>query len=149
MPAKKKGKLQVKVCQVGGTEKVYTLWPVKICPKGGANLFSLMCKLLQGNKISGDHQNNIIVNTLTGNIILDCQIKTCNGWVAGVDFLQDSNEERAVSATALPKKSINNLHVELGHPSKTITHSTTKALGIRVTGMFKPCEGCVLGKAKQ
>ena len=59
-------------------EQVHTLWPVKFCPKTGANLFSLMCELLQGNKISSDHQNNIIVNTPTSDIILDCQIKTRN-----------------------------------------------------------------------
>ena len=32
------------------------------------------------------------------------------------------------------KKNINNVHVELGHPSETITHATAKALGIQVTG---------------
>ena len=90
-----------------------------------------------------------MVNTLTGNIILDCRIKTHDGWVAGVNFLRDSNNERAVSVTALHKKNINDLHIELGHPSKTITHITAKALGIQVTGMFEPCEDCALGKAKQ
>ena len=46
-------------------------------------------------------------------------------------------------------KNINYLHVELGHPSKTITHATAKAIGIQVTGTFKLCENCALGKAKQ
>ena len=124
--------------QVDGTKQVHTLWAVKFCPKAGANLFSLMYELLQGNKISCDHQNNIVVNTLTGDIILD-----------GANFLQDSNNERVSSATAIPKRNINNLHVELGHPSETITHITTKALCIQVTGMFKPCKDCDLGKAKQ
>ena len=72
MPATKKCKLQVKVCQVNGTERIHTLWPVKFCPKAGANLLSLTCKLLQGNKIASDHQNSIMVNTPTGNIILHC-----------------------------------------------------------------------------
>ena len=48
-----------------------------------------------------------------------------------------------------PKKNINNLHVELGHPSKTITCVTTKALSIQVIGTLKPCKNCALGKAKQ
>ena len=71
MPATKKGKLQVKVRQVNGTEQVHTLWPAKFCPNAGANLFSLTCKLLQGNKIASDHENNIVVNTPKGDIILD------------------------------------------------------------------------------
>ena len=102
MPITKKGKLQVIVSQVNGEEQVHTLWHVKFCPTAGANLFSLMCELLQGNKISSDHFNNIVINTPSGDIVLDCQIKTLNGWVARVDFLQTSINEWAVSATALP-----------------------------------------------
>ena len=55
----------------------------------------------------------------------------------------------AVSATALPKKNTNNLHVEEGHPSETITHTTAKAPSIQVTGTFKPFEDCALGKVRQ
>ena len=128
MPDTKKGKLQVMEPQVVGTKQVLNLWPVKFCPKAGANLFSLTYKLLQGNKISSDHQNNIMVKTLTSNIILDCRIKTRDSCVAGVAFLHEANNQRAVSATPIPKKNINNLYIELGHPSKTITCSTTRPL---------------------
>ena len=100
----KKGKLWVKVHQVNRTEWVCTLWRMKFCPKAGANLFSLTCKLLQGKRIASDHCNNIVVNTLNGNVILDCQIKTHDGWDVGVDFLCDAHDERAVSATALPRR---------------------------------------------
>ena len=55
MPAVKKGRLRVKEGQVDGTEQVHTLWSVKFCPKAGANLFFLTCKLLQGIKITSDH----------------------------------------------------------------------------------------------
>ena len=72
MPATKKGKPQVTVSQVHGEEQVNTLWPVKFCPSAGANLFSLTCELSQGNKISSDEWNNIVINTPSGNIILDC-----------------------------------------------------------------------------
>ena len=108
-----------------------------------------MCELLQGNKMSSNHFNNIVINTPSGDIMLDCWIKTRNGWVTGVDFLQSSIDERAVSARALPKKEINDLHVELGHPSEAILRSTAKGIGIQVTGTFKPCKDCALGKAKQ
>ena len=97
-----KGKLHVIIWQVDGTKWVHTLWPVKCCPKAGANLFFLTCKLLQG-KISSHHQNNIMVNSSKGNIILDHGIKTHDGGAARVDFLWETDEERAQSATALPK----------------------------------------------
>ena len=149
MPATKKGKLHVKVCTVNRTEWVHTLVPMKFFPKAGANLFSLMCKLSQRNKISSNHPNNIVVNAMWDNIILDHQIKTHNGWVAKDNFLHETNNKRAASATATPQKNINDLHIEAEHPSKTITHAIAEALGIQLTGTFKPWEDCALGMAKQ
>ena len=128
---------------------MHTLWPMKFCPKAGVNLLSLTWELLQGNRISSDHCNNIVANTRCGNIELDCKVKTHNDWIMGVNFLCIASNERAQSAMASPKKNIKNLHVELGHLFKTITHATAKALGIQVTGTFKPCENFALGKAKQ
>ena len=52
------------------------------------------------------------------------------------------------SATALCKKNINE-HVELNHPSKSIIHVSTKAMGMQVMGTFKLCEDCTVGNAKQ
>ena len=81
-----------------------------------------------------------------GNILLDCQIKTHDGWAARVIFLWEISQERAQSATTLNKKNIYGLHIESGHPSKSITHATAKAMGIQVTGTFKLYENCTLGK---
>ena len=86
MPATKKGKLHITVCQVNGQEQVHTLCPLKFCPSTGVNLFSLTCKISQGNKISSDDANKIIVITPFGNIVPDHRIKTRDGWLAGVDF---------------------------------------------------------------
>ena len=46
-------------------------------------------------------------------------------------------------------KNINDLNVELTHPSESIICAITKALSIQITGSFKPCEDCTLGKAKK
>ena len=137
------------VHQVNWEEQVHTLWPVKFCPTKGANLFFLTCELSQWNKISSNQFNNFVINTLSGDIILTCWIKTHDSWVTRVDFLQASINETAVSAAALPKRNINDLHIELAHTSETITRSTIKGLGIQVTSTFKLCEDCTLGKAKQ
>ena len=59
------------------------------------------------------------------------------------------HNEKTQTATTLCKKNINNLHVELRHPSETITHATAKALSIKVINTFQLCEDCVLGKSKQ
>ena len=149
MPATKKNKLRVTVCQVNGLEQVHTLWPVKFCSSAGANRLSLTCELSQRNKISSDEANNIVVTTPNSNIFLDRQIKTHDSWVAGVDFLRNVNDKKAVSATALIKRDINDLHAELSHPLEAITRSTAKNFNIHVTGIFKTCEDCALGKAKQ
>ena len=130
MPVTKEGKLHVNIWQVNRTEWVHTIWPIKFCPKGGANLFLLTCELLQEKTLSIDHGSNIMVKYTDGNIILDCQIKNHDGWVARLEFVWKINDERAQSAMAPHKKNMNNLHVELSHPSESITHATTKALGI-------------------
>ena len=122
---------------------------MKLCPSAGANLFLLTCKLSQGNTISSDEANNIVITTPNGNIILDRQIKTRDGWVAGMDFLRNVIDEKTVSATILIKRDVNDLHAELGHPLEAITRSTGKHFNIQVTSTFEPCEDCTLGKAKQ
>ena len=38
------------------------------------------------------------------------------------------------------KKDINELHVELGHPSEAITRATGAAMNHKLTGTFKTCE---------
>ena len=79
-----------------------------------------------------------MVKSFERGMILDSQ-KTHDGWVARVKFLWEWTEERAQSITALSKKNINAIYVELGHPSKSITHAITKAMGIQVTSTFKLC----------
>ena len=100
----------------------------EVLPQCKCEPVSLTCKLLQRNKISSDHCNNIMVSYTSGDIILDPQIKTCDGWVARVNFLQETHDKMAQSAIAQCKKNIKNLHVELRHFSESITHATTKAL---------------------
>ena len=72
---------------------------------------------------------------------------TCNDWVAGIEFLCKTSQERAQSTTAHNKKNINNLHVELGQPLEVITNATTKSMGIQLTISFKLCEGCAVERA--
>ena len=62
------------------------------------------------------------------------------------ESLQQTNDERAQSATAPCKKTVNDLHVEFRHPSKSIDHAPAKALGIQDTSIVKLCEDCALGK---
>ena len=90
MPPTKRGKLQINVQQVDGTEQVHTLWPMKFFPNAGVNLFSQTCELLQGN-----HHNNIVASSASGDIILDCLIKTRDCWVVRIEFLQETYNERA------------------------------------------------------
>ena len=49
---------------------------------------------------------------------------------------------RSQLATSTIQKDINVLHAELGLPSKVITHATGRAMGLYLTGTFKPCEDC-------
>ena len=76
MSSTKKGKLHIKVNHVDSGEKLHVLWPMKYCTKAGVNLLSLTCKLLGGSKISSDCKNIIVIQSTSGKIVLDCQVKT-------------------------------------------------------------------------
>ncbi len=44
---------------------------------------------------------------------------------------------------------VNDLHEQLGHPNEATTRLTGRAIGLNVTGIFQPCEACLIGKAKK
>ena len=112
--------------------------------------YFLTCKLLQGSKILSDCKNNIITQSTGGNIILACRLKTHNGWIASVKFLQETGHERShLTKSLIQKKDINILDAELGHPSKVITYATGRAMKLHLTGMFSLCEYYALGKARK
>ena len=90
-----------------------------------------------------------MVKSSNGSIILNWWIKTHDGWIAGVEFLQETSQDKAQSSTAFHKKNINDFHIELGHPSKIITHATTEAIGVQVIGIFKPCENFASEKSQK
>ena len=75
-----------------------------------------------------------MVQCTSGIIILDCWIKTHDGWVAIVKLLQETNSKRAQ---------------EQGHPLEVITQLTGRVMGFNLTVIFKPCEDCALGKTKR
>ena len=50
---------------------------------------------MQGSNISSDQKNNIVAQTMGEDIILDHQIKTCNSWLARVEFHQKISSKGA------------------------------------------------------
>ena len=93
MSATKKDK-HVKVRQVSCNKRLNTPWPVNYHVEAGANQFLLTCKLFQGSKIFSD-KNNIVPEIVNGNIILDCQIKTKEGWATRLNFIWDRKSKKA------------------------------------------------------
>ena len=71
------------------------LQPVKYCAAVSSNQFLLTCLLLQGTNILSNCKNNIVVKATSGNIILDYQMMTHNGWVDGVKIFQEIGPEMA------------------------------------------------------
>ena len=76
MSAMTESKLHMKVHQVNSNERSHVLWSTKYCTKAGAKCFLLTWKLSQGSKISTDCKNNIIVHSMSGNIIM-----TAKSWL--------------------------------------------------------------------
>ena len=90
--------------QVNGSERLHTLWPLEYGAKAVVNLFLLTCKLLKGGKIQSDEKNNIMIESSNGNIILDLQIETQDGWVARSEFLHERKSKRALMSKQQKRK---------------------------------------------
>ena len=83
-----------------------------------------MSKLSQGSKILSDCKNNIIVQSTSVGIMLDCQIVTDHGGATKVEFLQEIDPMKSQLAKFSPQpqqKDINILHAKPAHPSEMIT----------------------------
>ena len=65
------------------------------CERASANLFSLTCELLQLSKPYSNKKNKKVLDTSNINVVLDCGIKTRDGWVAGVKFIHKGTSKRA------------------------------------------------------
>ena len=97
------------------------------------NLFSLTWQQLQGGELYNDKNNKVLDNANT-NIVLEGRIKTIDGWVAGVEFIHEKARKKAnalkkewilhsqQAGVSMTKsfKDVNELHLELWHPSKFI-----------------------------
>ncbi len=151
--ATKKGKKKCLIKQADGTLTEKVLYPCKYAADASDNLFSITAELNHGAQITNDQHNNI---TLTypddSKIIFDRRLKTKDGWITGVDIVSPhSNDEMAKgeSGDREKTKNINDLHKEYSHASEATTRATAKARGIKPTGIFQPCESCLVGKARK
>ena len=104
-------------------------------------------KTFAREKIKSVHKNHIVVHSSENNIIPNCPIKTHDSCVARVKFLQETSPEMTQLANILNRKNVNDLQVELGHPSNVITQATAKSMGINVT--FKSCKSYTRGNTKR
>ena len=107
---------------------------------------------LVGELESSDCINIIVIQLMSGNIVLDHQIKTHDSWVARVEFLHETSPELSQLAKSMVQPQwmdVNILYAEPVHPLEVTTQSTGRGVELNFTSKFKPCEDYALGKAKK
>lgn len=147
--ATKMGKKKCVIKQANGSTIEKILYPCKYSKDASDNLCSITSEQSKGATLSSDEKNNILLNYPDGSTIsFDRRLKTKDGWVGGVDIVPIAESGKAENIKA---KSIhvNDLHEQLSHPDEATTRQTGRAMGLNVTGSFKPCEACLVGKAKK
>ncbi len=112
-----------------------------------------MAALSTGSKLHFYDANNIQLAPLNGTMLnFYIQIKTHNGWVAGVEIIpiksyvgaktKETKKKTQISIsmmTSMSIKNVNDLHREFCKPS--LANIATEArIGIKVVGKFEPCE---------
>ena len=159
--ATRKGKLRCLVKQADGSSTQRVLSPVKYCENAREGLLSITNEMSNGATLGSDGTNNIVLRYPDGDtIVFDRRIKTRDGWVAGVEVIpltdetaklgeEKSKKVAAAGSTKMQSIDVNVLHEMLGHPCEATTRATGKLMNKKVTGTFKPCENCLLGKAKR
>ena len=86
-----------------------------------------------------------MLETANGNLVLVHLIPTQEGLVA----LCERKSERVHTSNELKRKGVNALDNMLGHPLEEITQTIGKAMGLKLTGMFRTCKACALGRAEK
>ena len=97
---------------------------------------------------------DVVMKLMKGktSLYFDRILKTKNGFVLGINLLPifENMATTAVESSKMNNKiDINNLHTILGHCGEATARMTGKAHGYDVVGIFKPCEACSVGKARQ
>ena len=145
--ATRKGKFKGYILQADGTKTYRELDCVKYSAELEQDLFSITAELSAGARITSDENNNIELTYGDGTKIkFDRRVKTKDGWVAGVDIIPIQEQAKLAFSRSVD---INTYHQELGHPCESVTKATAKLKNIRLTGEFRPCKDCAVGKSKQ
>ena len=127
------------------------MYPVKYCPRAMENLFCITAALSTSSKLQSNDANNIQLAQSNGTMLtFDRQIKTHNGWVAGVEIIpikhdvgantKETKKKTQISIsmkTYVCMKNMNDQLRELGHPSEATTRAMGASMGIKVVGKFE------------
>jgi hypothetical protein len=146
------GDLPCVICDKHGQElQNVVLHDVTYSPSLKFNLFSTSKLQQEGWKMMGDF--NSITMTKEGMTVgCDIVIPTNKGAIYCVYLKRGCEMANVVAQGMGPKATmtIKQAHDRFGHNHKDATQAIAKHLGIRITqGKMKPCEGCMLAKAKQ
>ena len=117
-------------------------------PELWTNLFSIICAIKKGFKIS-NKGFNIILTKGNFEITFDRVMHTPNGFVIGVEIVPIVDENAHPALTKGSKVNVQKLHEMLGHASEDVVRKTAKYYGWELFGKFEKCENCAISKAKQ
>jgi len=122
---------------------------VKYVPNLQHNLFSITEELSKGAILSSNFNLDIRLDYPNGSTLsFDRRLRTRDGWVPCVRFAP----LKEIACLAKDDKSpcdINEYHAKLGHPNMVATRMTAKIRDVALKGDIKPCEDCMIAKARQ
>ena len=145
--AEKVGDLRVSYNYHGQT-KVVILHNVKYAPDLCVNLLSIPTALSNGFTI-GNHGMNLFLSKGTHVIKFDKLFSNSKNSVCGIELFPIATEMAHPALEPGTTLKMEKIHHLLGHCGEDSTRATAKYYGWNATGIFKPCEDCGVGKAKQ
>ena len=145
--AEKVGDLRLSYKEKGDTRTIL-LKNVKYSPQLCVNLLSIPAALSNGFNIGNDGPKLFL--TKDGfNITFNQLFRTGKSSVCGIEMQPITEELANPALEAGTQLKMSKVHNILGHCGEDSTRATAKYYGWTATGVFKPCEECGIGKAKQ
>lgn len=114
-----------------------------------------------GTKLSSHKCHNVILTYPDGKKkTFDHQLKTKNGWVAGINAISNAGKIASLAKSASsnkveeakrapPKRDFFEYHGKLRHPSINTARSTAQAHGVALKDPEEQCKACTTAKAHQ
>jgi len=148
-----RGNLDLMVHQKDGKQHAKSMRQIKVLPGAQHNVLSIPMLLSSGWKCQGQYTDKAglhVAFTKKGQhpLIFDRLIRSGQSFLLGVKMKRLFNQVNAMTSKG-SKMTRQKMHQLLGHCGHDVSNMTAKAMGVELSGTFRPCLNCAEEKIRK